>query len=131
MSEIFSKVSQVKEKIISEMSSIKDESSLKEFQEKHLSKKSELSQLMSEIKNLANDEKAKFGQAMNDARSAVNEAFQKKAQEINDALIARKLAKETIDITLPGYNYKMGGINPFYLVQDEIIDTFVSMGYEV
>ena len=131
MSEIFSKVSQLKEKIIAEMSKVNDESSLKEFQEKNLSKKSELSQLMSEIKNLANEEKAKFGQAVNEARSAINEAFQKKAQEINDALLAKKLAKETIDITLPGYNYKMGGINPFYLVQDEIIDTFVSMGYEV
>ena len=97
MSEIFSKVSQIKDKIISEMSSVKDEASLKEFQEKHLSKKSELSQLMSEIKNLANEEKAKFGQCMNEARAAVNEAFQKKAQEINDALIAQKLKKETID----------------------------------
>jgi len=38
MSEIFSKVSQLKEKIIAEMSKVNDESSLKEFQEKNLSK---------------------------------------------------------------------------------------------
>ena len=101
MSEIFSKVSQIKDKIIAELSSVKDESSLKEFQEKHLSKKSELSQLMGEIKNLANEEKAKFGQAMNDARNAVSAAFNAKSQEINDALIAAFLGASLLNTQLP------------------------------
>ena len=131
MATIFDKVKELKDKILSEASQIKDELSLKSFQERHMSKKSELSQLMGEIRNLAGEEKTKFGQAMNDARNAVTEAFQAKQKEIQDAVIAKKLEKEKIDITLPSYNYKLGGINPFYLIQDEIIDTFVSMGYEV
>ena len=131
MPNLFERLSAIKERILADMKNVDDEASLKAIQEKDLSKKSELTALMSEIRNLANEDKAKFGQAVNEARSAINEAFQKKAQEINDAKIARKIAKEQIDITLPGFNYKMGGINPFYLVQDEIVDTFVSMGYEV
>lgn len=131
MSEIFSKIDEIKQRLISEMEKVNDEASLKEFQDKHLSKKSELSLMMGEIKNLANEQKAKFGQKMNDARTAISEAFKAKSQQIQDALIAKKLEKEKVDITLPGYNYDMGGINPFFLVQDEIIDTFVSMGYEV
>lgn len=131
MSEIFQKVAELKEKILKEAELIKDEASLKAFQETHMSKKSELSQLMGEIRNLEGEDKTKFGQAMNDARTAVTEAFQAKQKAIQDAAIAKKLEAEKIDITLPGFNYKMGGINPFYLIQDEIIDTFVSMGYEV
>ena len=131
MSEIFQKVAEPKAKILKEADEVKDESSLKTFQETHMSKKSQLSQLMGEIRNLVGEEKTKFGQAMNDARTAIQEKFQAKQKEIQDAVIAKKLEREKIDITLPSYNYKLGGINPFFLVQDEIIDTFVSMGYEV
>ena len=131
MSEIFQKVAELKAKILKEADEVKDESSLKTFQETHMSKKSQLSQLMGEIRNLVGEEKTKFGQAMNDARTAIQEKFQAKQKEIQDAVIAKKLEREKIDITLPSYNYKLGGINPFFLVQDEIIDTFVSMGYEV
>ena len=131
MSEIFQKVAELKSKILKEAEEVKDENSLKAFQETHMSKKSQLSQLMGEIRNLVGEEKTRFGQAMNDARNAIQAAFQEKQKQIQDAVIAKKLEKEKIDITLPSYNYKLGGINPFYLVQDEIIDTFVAMGYEV
>ena len=131
MSEIFTKVAELKEKILKDLEQVKDELSLKSFQETHMSKKSALSQLMGEIRNLVGEEKTKFGQAMNDARNAVQAAFQAKQKEIQEKVIAAKLEREKIDITLPSFNYKLGGINPFYLIQDEIIDTFVSMGYEV
>ena len=131
MSEIFEKVAELREKILSDLKEVKDELSLKSFQETHMSKKSALSQLMGEIRNLVGEEKTRFGQAMNEARNAVQTAFQAKQKEIQEKVIAAKLEREKIDITLPSYNYKLGGINPFYLIQDEIIDTFVSMGYEV
>ncbi|MCQ2801438.1 MAG: phenylalanine--tRNA ligase subunit alpha, partial [Bacilli bacterium] len=131
MSEIFQKVADLKEKILKAAEEIHDEAGLKVFQDTYMSKKSELSQLMGEIRNLEGEDKTKFGQAMNEARGAVTAAFQAKQKEIQDAAIAKKLEAEKIDITLPSFNYKMGGINPFYLIQDEIIDTFVAMGYEV
>ena len=131
MSAIFDKVKELRDKILKEAEEVNDEASLKSFQETHLSKKSALSQLMGEIKSLVGEEKTKFGQAMNDARNAVVQAFQAKQKEIQEKTLALKLEREKIDITLPSYNYKVGGINPFYLVQDEIIDIFVSMGYEV
>lgn len=128
---LFDQVEELKQKILSESEKISDETSLKSFQEKFLSKKSELNGLMSHIKELAGEEKAKFGQSVNNARNSIQEAFQKKADEINQKILAKKLEKEKIDISLPSVNYELGGINPFYLVQDEIMDIFVSMGYEV
>lgn len=131
MPNIFDELSALKEKLVQEANSINDESSLRSFQESNLSKKSPLNGLMSHIKELAGEEKAKFGQKVNELRSEITALYQQKAQEINDALLAKKLAKEQIDLSLPSVNYSLGGINPFYLVQDEIIDIFVSMGYEV
>ena len=131
MSQLFDEVAMIKAKILKEAEAINDQNSLRTFQEVHLSKKSELNALMSHIKELDGADKAKFGQLMNEARTAITEAYQKKAEEINAKALSEKLAKEQIDITLPGMNEEVGGINPYYLIQDEIIDTFVSMGYEV
>jgi len=126
-----SKINELKEKIINEIKDVKDSLSLKAIQEKHLSKKSELNQMMSLIRELSGEAKANFGQSMNNAKKELAEIFSKKEKELNDIEIAKKLEKEKIDISLPGVNYKMGGINPFYLIIDEITDIFTSMGYEV
>ena len=107
MLEIFQKVADLKAKILEEAASISDEASLKMFQEKNMSKKSELNQLMGEIRNLEGDDKTKFGQAMNDARNAITEAFQSKQKEINDALIAKKLEQERLAAKY-GSTYNIG-----------------------
>ena len=131
MADVFQKIDDLLTKILKEADEISDETSLKVFQEVNLSKKSTFSQLMGEIKNLAGEERTRFGKAMNDGREKIQSVFQEKQKKIYELAIAKKLEKEKIDITLPSYDYKVGGINPFYLIQDEIIDTFVSMGYEV
>jgi len=131
MANLFQEVKNLKDKILGVLKDISDESSLKVFRELNLSKKSEINGLMSNIKDLPSDEKASYGQAVNEARTEVMNAYKEKEDAINAQLLAEKLAKEQIDLSLPGIKYEMGGINPFYLIQDEIIDTFVSMGYEV
>lgn len=131
MNESIQKVNELKEQIINEINAANDAASLRSVQEKHLSKKSPLSGMMSLIKELNGDERIAFGQTMNDARKAVSECFASKEKAINDEIIKNKLEKEKIDITLPSVSYKMGGINPFYLIQDEMMDIFTSMGYQV
>lgn len=129
--ELFDKITELKNEIIKEIKEAKNLNELKLAGEKNLSKKSPLNAMMAHIKDLVGEAKANFGQAMNKARNEVTEAYQNRQLELSEAEIKEKLSKEKIDITLPSVSYKMGGINPFYLIQDEIIDIFVSMGYEV
>ena len=125
------KVQALEEKIISLIENASNVNELKTVQETHLSKKSELNSMMSLIRNLNNEDKILFGQAMNNARNEINTKYNEKLNYLNELLIKEKLEKESIDITLPGMNYQLGGINPFYQIQDEIMDIFVSMGYEI
>lgn len=131
MQEIIEKVEQLKCDIVNKINKCTSVDELKLVSEKELTKKSELNQMMSHIREFEGEDKAKFGQIMNEARKTVQEAFETKQSELSEAEIAQKLAKEQIDITLPGINYKLGGINPFNMIIDEITDIFVSMGYEV
>ena len=129
--DLFERVKELKDKILEELKSVNNSNELKAFQDKHLSKKSALNDMMANIKELVGEQKAKFGQFMNEVRTEINNAFKEKMDALNQKEIEARLAKESIDITLPSVNYKEGGINPFYLIQDEIVDIFVSMGYEV
>ena len=131
MLEAIQKIKDLKEEIIKKINEANDQNSLREVQEKHLSKKSPLSGMMSLIKDLKGEDKISFGQAINLAKKEVAEYFAKKDAELKAKAINEKLEKEKVDITLPGYSYHMGGINPFYLIMDEMMDIFVSMGYEV
>ena len=129
--ELFDKVEELKKEIIQEIKQANNLNELKVTFDKNLSKKSPLNSMMSHIKDLIGENKAKFGQLINKTKEEVVATYKEKQEQLNKKEIEEKLSKEQIDITLPGVTYKLGGINPFYLIQDEIIDIFVSMGYEV
>ena len=59
------------------------------------------------------------------------ERLEAKRKALEERKIEKQLEEETIDISLPGKEMKKGAKNPFYKIQDEIIDIFASMGYEI
>lgn len=128
---LIEEVKQIKEEILKQIEDAKDLIALKAVQEKELAKKSRLNALMSNIKTLAGDEKIAFGKEMNLARTLLNETYNKKYSEFALEKENEEIKKEAIDISLPGIKASKGGINPFFLVEKEIIDIFVSMGYQV
>ena len=81
--ELFDKVKELKETILAELNKVNSMNELKAFQEKHLSKKSELSGIMSHIKELNGEDKAKFGQLVNEARNEVNEGYKAKLEDLS------------------------------------------------
>ncbi|MEE3299249.1 MAG: phenylalanine--tRNA ligase subunit alpha [Candidatus Enteromonas sp.] len=124
-------ISEITERALKEFGSADTESALEEAYNKYLSKKGEISQLMSQMGKLPKEEKASFGKAVNDARNAATAAYQAKRAEIEKKKLAERLEKEAIDITLPAKNKNIGHINPYYAVIDEVTDIFLDMGYQV
>lgn len=104
---------------------------LNELRIRFLSKKSELMSLMSTLSSLSIEERKSFGQELNEAKNLVSEAINLKIKEIQDKELADKLAKEEIDISLPGNSEPIGGKNPFHVIKDEITDIFLGMGFSV
>ena len=124
-------ISEITERALKEFGSADTESALEEAYNKYLSKKGEISQLMSQMGKLPKEEKASFGKAVNDARNAATAAYQAKRAEIEKKKLAERLEKEAIDIPLPAKNKNIGHINPYYAVIDEVTDIFLDMGYQV
>ncbi|MBQ1522613.1 MAG: phenylalanine--tRNA ligase subunit alpha [Erysipelotrichaceae bacterium] len=96
-----------------------------------LGKKGSVNALMQEMKNLLPEERKDFGMAVNNLKKSVETAITGKMAELKENELNEKLAKEKIDITLPASDFTYGTLHPLTIVQQEIEDIFVAMGYAV
>ena len=104
---------------------------LTEIKNVYLSKKSELSSMMSKFSSLTVEERKELGQEINKIKNDIISYLEQKNEEINQKLLEKRLKDETIDLSLPGRDNFVGGKNPFYIVKDEIVNIFLSMGFDV
>ena len=121
----------IKEQALKEVNAANSSDEHNNVRNTYLSKKSELSGMSSLIGTLPVEEKKAFGQALNEVRVAITSAIEEKMTALKSKELDEKLAKETIDISLPGHTYNLGGRNPFYVIRDEMIQIFLGMGFEV
>lgn len=108
-----------------------DLANLEQLRIELLGKKGSINGLMQEMKNLAADQKKEFGMAVNNLKQNVEAQFNKKLEQLKELQLQAQLEKERIDITLPASQYKYGTLHPLTVVQQEIEDIFVAMGYSV
>lgn len=124
-------IKELHEKAVEEIEACDDLETLGTIRNAYLSKKSPLMALMSRMKELSGEARAAFGKHINDAKNEIAERLEEKRKALEERKIEKQLEEETIDISLPGKEMKKGAKNPFYKIQDEIIDIFASMGYEI
>jgi len=104
---------------------------LNEVRNLYLSKKGKVSLLLSEIKNVVNEDKKAYGEAVNNLRDELSQVFSAKQVTLEKKALNAKLAAEKIDITLPGTSEEWGYKNPFWIIKDEIEQIFIEMGYQI
>ncbi len=97
----------------------------------YLSKKGYVAGLMTEMKNLPNEEKPAFGALVNQVKQELETALSQQTQKLESLALSSRLAKEEIDITLSASSPLVGTLHPLTIVRQEIEDLFISMGYTV
>ena len=97
----------------------------------YLSKKGQLSSLMSEMRNLTSEERKELGMKINETKATLEKLFFDFLELAQEKKLNEELLKDKIDLTLPGTNYLSGYQNPFYKVIKEIEDIFIGMGYSI
>ncbi|MDD6466994.1 MAG: phenylalanine--tRNA ligase subunit alpha [Erysipelotrichaceae bacterium] len=96
-----------------------------------LGKKGMMAGFMQQMKTLSPEEKREFGQKVNELKKLFESTFSARMEELIEKAMLEKMKKEAIDITLPGARPYNGSLHPLNLVQQEIEDIFISMGYSV
>jgi phenylalanyl-tRNA synthetase alpha chain len=102
-------------------------SELDELRNQYLGRKRGLiTSLLKDLPNLQPDQRSSAGKQINDFKKTVEEALDARAAEL-----LKPLKLETIDWTLPGYEYRIGAVHPLTQVRRLIEDIFREMGYAV
>lgn len=108
-----------------------DKTDLQDFFNLYLSRKGKVAGLMAQMKDLVADEKPKFGAKVNVLKQTLEQAYTQTQELIQHRLILTNLEKDKIDLTLPATKLKIGTLHPLTLVQNEIEEHFIGMGYLV
>lgn len=104
---------------------------LSNVRNEYLSKKGLVSQLMLQMKDLTPEEKPAFGSKVNELKQTLENAFKVKEAELEDLKLNEQLKLGKIDITLPSSLPRVGTLHPLTVVQTEIEQFFIGMGYLV
>ena len=87
--------------------------------------------LFSRLREVPAGDKRAVGDALNRFRQSAEEVMRAKQESVGAAAAGRKLATETLDVTLPGREPAIGHLHPVTLVRREIEAIFREMGYTI
>lgn len=108
-----------------------DLAGLKASKSSIIGENSAFAKLSSSLGKLPAEEKAQAGNLITGARKRLNEALAEKETLFYQAEQQAKLLSETADLTAVGRTIPKGGRHPLALLQEEIADVFVGMGWEI
>lgn len=109
----------------------RDERELEQLRVDYLGKKGKLTDLLKGLGKLPAEERPAAGESINIAKRRIQEALDARRELLVEQALAAQLAKETIDVSLPGRRQSAGGLHPVSRTIDRIQRLFESVGYSV
>jgi phenylalanyl-tRNA synthetase alpha chain len=108
-----------------------DERTLDQLRVDYLGKKGQLTELLKGLGKLPAEQRPAAGEYINETKRQIQNALDTRRDSIVEKALEQQLAKETIDISLPGRRQSSGGLHPVSRTIDRIKQLFESVGYSV
>ena len=97
----------------------------------YLGKKGKLTELLKGLGKLSADERPAAGQAINTAKQAVQGQLNARREALESEELAKRLAADAVDVTLPGRGLGSGGRHPVSCARVRIEQIFREAGFGV
>lgn len=104
---------------------------LNEIRVRYLGKKGELTQVLRGMGSLSAEERPRIGQVANEVRASIEEELAARTAALKELVKEQRLRSEGIDVTLPGTPVLPGGKHPLTMVQEEIQEIFLGLGFSI
>jgi phenylalanyl-tRNA synthetase alpha chain len=106
-------------------------STLDDLRVEYLGKKGRLTGLLKGLGKLTAEERPAAGAKINDVKQSLQDLIGQRKAHFESIDLNAKLAKETIDVTLPGRGEDVGGLHPVTRTMERIEGFFSRIGYDV
>ncbi len=102
---------------------------LEQFRLKFISRKSVVSDLFNEFKNIPNDKKKEFGVRLNELKELAQTRFNELVEASENGQNGDESSQ--VDLTLPPVPNELGTLHPITLTRNRIIEIFERLGFSV
>ncbi|MGN6549315.1 MAG: phenylalanine--tRNA ligase subunit alpha [Pararhizobium sp.] len=123
----------LKERILADVAAADDEPAIEAVRVAALGKKGAVSEKLKTLGAMSPEERQVLGPAINGLKNEVAEAITARKSALKEAAITARLARESVDVTLPvrPSPAERGRIHPISQVIDEITAIFADMGFAI
>ena len=104
---------------------------LEQIRVKYLGKKGELTAVLRGMGQLSAEERPVVGQVANEVRATIEEALAARKETLKAQALEAQLKAEKLDVTMPAATQKMGHVHPLTLVQRDLEDIFIGLGFSI
>jgi phenylalanyl-tRNA synthetase alpha chain len=104
---------------------------IQELKVKYLGKKGRVQALMHALKECSPEERPQVGKSINDLKESITVRLDLALESFACEELEKRLATETLDVSLPGNRRYLGKKHVVLNMLDEAIDTLVGMGFSV
>jgi phenylalanyl-tRNA synthetase alpha chain len=108
-----------------------DFKALLDVRTRYLGRKSEWANLKKTIGRLSPEGKAHFGQFLMFIEVGMKDKIAEAERTLQELIESARIARESIDVTMPGRRPRSAHLHPITLMRQRIEDIFVSLGYAV
>ena len=121
----------LKEETLQKISASDALNDLNQIRVETLGKKGPITEVLRGMKDLSAEERPVVGSFANEIRDHLTEKLEEKKVQLEELELNRKLAKETLDVTLPGKELVQGSSHVITQTMTEMEDIFLGMGYQI
>ncbi|MCY3832318.1 MAG: phenylalanine--tRNA ligase subunit alpha [Chloroflexi bacterium] len=124
-------IEDIRREALEALAHIADGERLADWRSRFLGRRGALNSLFGTIGALPPEERAGFGQRVNALQQELNQSFEERESLIQSQLMARDLEEGEIDISLPAYPRRRGGLHPSTRTHREFQTIWADMGFQV
>lgn len=124
-------LSAIKKEAMEKIAACKDNGVLNQLRVLYLGKKGPIQEVMKTMKDLSKEERPAFGAKINEIKQELSALIEERKTVLEEKETAQRMEQEKLDITLNGYTPNVGNLHPLMIVQQELEDLFVGLGYSV
>lgn len=121
----------LRESAVAELAKADSPDQLNDLRVKYLGKKGSLTGILRGMGALSAEERPRIGQIVNQIRAELEGVIESKGAQLKEAELAKRLASERIDVTLPGRRMSEGHRHPLTLTLERIKEIFMQLGFTV
>ena len=104
---------------------------LEEWFRANLGRKGQIQLMSRKMGEIDPADRPQFGRRMNEVKQSLQAAFDARSAEIKRREMDASIARDALDVTLPGRRPQRGGLHPSTLVMRDIYRIFGDMGFQI